>query len=119
MWTASARIGFGWGFRPVRQIEVIPSIGILSDTILKDGEQTNVDIATKANDILKYACFAFDPGVNIDLTVLYPVKLTGAVFYTLPFFSGEYWKNNDILLNSVGIRRLKGLTLRLGIAIEL
>ena len=111
---ANARLGYGYGIRPIHQIEIIPSIGLLADTILKTSEEST----TSDEKTLEDAAIALDPGVIIDWTIVYPFKLTGGVFYTVPVYSGEIWSERRDLLKHSGVERAKGLSFRLGVAFE-
>ena len=111
----TAMIGAGYGLRPIRQVEVIPTLYFISDYL---DTMESSGVGAEEDAILKYAGFALGPGISMDVTLFYPIKLTGGAFYSIPIYSGEKWSQfNDLLIKS-GAERLKGVTLRGGVSFE-
>jgi hypothetical protein len=104
-----ARIGMGYGIRPIRQVELIPTAYVVLDGFDEKGTKFSMD---------NNNCWGAEAGVDMELTVFYPVKLIGGVFYDLPVLADSYWKENYDALEANGIKRMNGLTYRAGIVIE-
>jgi hypothetical protein len=105
------RMGLGYGVRPIRQLEIIPTVSILADILAPKGD-TN-------SSVTKNACWCAEPGVALDLTLFYPVKLTGGVYYDIPVMGSETWVYYRDQLSAAGIPdRAKGLTWKAGLCVE-
>jgi hypothetical protein len=104
-----ARIGMGYGIRPIRQVELIPTAFVVLDGFNEKGTKFSMD---------NNKCWGAEVGVDMELTVFYPVKLIGGAFYDLPVLADSYWRENYDALEANGIKRMNGLTYRAGIVIE-
>lgn len=106
------RIGYGYGIRPFRQLELIPVVYILADFL--DSKLTE---SQQKNSALTKAGWGAEAGVDVNITVFYPVKINAGAFYSAPFMGGEFWKVYREALQNMGQQRM-GFTWRAGLVFE-
>ena len=109
----AARLGYGYGIRPFRQLEIIPGAYVLGDYL--DSKITENENEGKSFD--KKMGWGVEAGIDANITVFYPVKINVGGFYTAPIFGGSYWKEYKEALKNVGQNR-QGFTWRAGLVYE-
>jgi len=106
------RMGYGYGLRPFRQLEFIPGAYILAD-YLNTGDSSSESEQT----MLRKMGWGLEAGVDMNLTIFYPVKINAGAFYTAPVLGGDYWRAYSEVLKNVGQNRM-GFTWRAGLVYE-
>lgn len=107
------RLGYGYGIRPFRQLELIPGASVLCDYLTprtsggSESEQT----------FMKKSAWCLEPGVDMNLTIFYPVKINAGAFYSLPILKGLDWSEYNEALMATGQGRT-GFTWRAGLVFE-
>ena len=114
------RMGYGYGFRPVRWVELIPNASLLADNIdskLTEDVGQNADGTQSEKSFMLKTGWGFEAGLDMNITVFYPVKLTAGAYWSQTFTGGDFWKQYNSGLEMVGIKR-NGLTWRAGLVYE-
>lgn len=120
------RMGYGYGFRPMRFLELIPGLsllaGDLSSELDKDdtsgsGGGTGTGGEEEQSSVFKSIGWGLEAGLNADISIWYPVKLTAGVYYDQYLFGGADWKIYKDALKEVGTSR-SGLNFRAGLVYE-
>lgn len=107
------RMGYGYGVRPFRQLEVIPAAYVLADYLTpktsggSESEQT----------FMRKTAWCIEPGVDVNITIFYPVKINAGAFYSLPILKGADWQSYNDDLAHIGQART-GFTWRAGLVYE-
>lgn len=107
------RMGYGYGIRPFRQLEVIPGAYVLCDYLTtktsggSESEQT----------FMRKSAWCLEPGVDMNITVFYPVKINAGAFYSIPVLKGLDWADYNEALKATGQGRT-GFTWRAGLVYE-
>jgi len=114
--SADIRLGYGYGIRPFRQMEIIPGAYALFNYLDSKITRSESELESEQSAMKKMG-YGLEVGADINVTVFYPVKINAGAFYSLPFFGGEYWKAYTEILERVGEKRL-GFTYRVGLVYE-
>ena len=67
--------------------------------------------------MLRKMGWGLEAGVDMNLTIFYPVKINAGAFYTAPVLGGDYWRAYSEVLKNVGQNRM-GFTWRAGLVYE-
>jgi len=113
------RMGYGYGIRPFRQLEVIPVAYLLADGLShreRSSSSDNSDEAAK-KAAMREIGWGLEAGVDANITIFYPVKLNAGAYYSLPLLGGADWQVYKAALEQIGQSR-KGLTWRAGLVFE-
>lgn len=119
------RMGYGYGIRPIRQVELIPGISLLANSYTEKKEenssgtggsqQTNETVETIK--FLDKTGWGLSAGLDVNVNVFYPVKVTAGVYYDQLLLGGKTWQDAMDVLEKVGTKR-SGLTFRAGLIYE-
>lgn len=107
------RMGYGYGIRPFRQLELIPGASVLCDYLTprtRGGSESE-------QAFLKKTSWCLEPGLDMNLTIFYPVKINAGAFYSLPILKGVEWSDYNEALKATGQGRT-GFTWRAGLVFE-
>ena len=122
------RMGYGYGFRPMRFLELIPGLSLLAGDLSSEldrddtsgsggGTGTGTDDGEQASSTFKNIGWGLEAGLTADISIWYPVKLTAGVYYDQYLFGGANWKVYKDALKEVGTSR-SGLNFRAGLVYE-
>lgn len=121
-----ARMGYGYGIRPIRYVELIPGLSLLMNSYVedkKDDSNSGGGSGGQENETLEKlkfidkTGFGISAGLDANINVFYPVKLTVGVYYDQLLFGGKTWDDVMDVLDKVGTKR-SGLTFRAGLVYE-
>lgn len=108
------RMGYGYGLRPFRQLEVIPGAYVLGDYL---GSKSTTSTNESEKSMLRKMAFGLEAGLDLNITIFYPVKINAGAFYSLPILKGALYKDYSEILNELGQKR-EGFTWRAGLVYE-
>lgn len=108
----AVRMGYGYGLRPIRQVEFIPTAYLLADFL--DSKVTENE---QKNSAFTKAGWGIEAGLDANITVFYPVKLNVGAYYSAPLVGGKLWQAYRDVLKDVGQNRM-GFTWRAGLVLE-
>lgn len=108
----AVRMGFGYGLRPIRQVEFIPTAYLLADFL-----DSKITEGEKQNSAFTKAGWGIEAGVDANITVFYPVKINVGAYYSAPLVGGALWQVYRDALKNLGQNRM-GFTWRAGLVYE-
>lgn len=110
----AVRLGYGYGVRPFRALEIIPGAYLLGDML---SPKSKDDAPGDGSKTSKRIGWGAEAGIDANLTIWYPVKVNAGAFYTLPLIGGSEWQTYRDKLDIAGKSR-RGLSFRLGLVYE-
>jgi hypothetical protein len=119
------RMGYGYGIRPIRYVELIPSLSLMANSYIEDKKNDDTDNGGQQSEsklvenikFLDKTGWGISAGLDANINVYYPVKLTVGVYYDQLLFGGKTWQDVMDVLEKVGTKR-SGLTFRAGVIYE-
>ncbi len=117
------RLGYGYGIRPIRYLELIPSLTLLADSYVENKDDDDTGDEQQESELVENLKFldktgwGISAGLDANINVFYPVKLTVGVYYDQLLFGGKTWDDVMDVLDKVGTKR-SGLTFRAGLVYE-
>ena len=93
---------------------MIPGAYILGD-YLASKSTTSTNESEKS--MLRKMAFGLEAGLDLNITIFYPVKINAGAFYSLPILKGALYKDYSGILNELGQKR-EGFTWRAGLVYE-
>ncbi len=117
------RFGYGYGIRPIRYLELIPSLTLLADSYVENKDDDDTGDEQQESELVENLKFldktgwGISAGLDANINVFYPVKLTVGVYYDQLLFGGKTWDDVMDVLDKVGTKR-SGLTFRAGLVYE-
>lgn len=96
-------IGYGFGIRPVRYIELMPFAMIGMDYMMLNNELYDDSVSDSSDEsFAKKSAWYGNAGVRANFNVMYPLQLFVQADYTLLVSQGSMYSHNNTILNTYG-----------------
>ena len=109
-------LGYGFGFRPIRHIELVPFVMVGGDYMINNNEAINSNSNENTSDSFtdKVAWFV-NPGLRANFNVRYPLQLFVQIDYSVIVSQGIYYNIFNDIMREGGIGHKNSFGIMAGI----